>query len=153
MTFLDVQNMRQTATPDLSADGKSMLYTLSIPDWNQARRQSDIYLVSMDRGVAGARQLTFTKDKNETSPKWSRDGSFIAFLSDRDATTAAAAGAAGGRGGGAGGAGGARNQIFVMRLDGGEAKRVTDAREGVSNFSFTKDGKSIVFTSGRAGEE
>ena len=37
-----------------------------------------------------------------------------------------------------------------MRLDGGEAKRVTDAREGVSNFQFTKDGKSIVYTSGRS---
>src|SRR3954470_24646913 len=103
MTFLDAQNMRQTATPDLSSDGKLMLYTLSTPDWASARRQSDIYLVSTDRGLASTRQLTFTKDKNETSPKWSRDGSFIAFLSDRDAPTGAAgAPAAGGRGGGAG---------------------------------------------------
>src|SRR5690349_18389358 len=65
MTFLDAQNMRQTATPDLSADGKSMLYTLSTPDWNAARRQSDIYLVSTDRGLASTRQLTFTKDKKD----------------------------------------------------------------------------------------
>jgi len=154
MTFLDAQNMRQTATPDLSADGKSMLYSLSTPDWNAARRQSDIYLVSTERGLPSARQLTFTKDKNETNPKWSRDGSFIAFLSDRDAAGAAAAApAGGGRGGGGGAAGGARNQIFVMRLDGGEAKRVSDAREGVSNFQFAKDGKSIVYTSGRAGDQ
>jgi len=153
MTFLDAQNMRQTATPELSADGKSMLYSLSTPDWSAARRQSDIYLVSTDRGLASTRQLTFTKDKNETNARWSRDGSFVAFLSDRDA--AAPAGAAG-RGGGAGRAGaaegGARNQLFVMRLDGGEAKRVSDAREGVTNFQFTKDGKSIVYTSGRAGD-
>ena len=52
MTFLDAQNMRQTAAPDLSSDGKSMLYTLSTPDWNQARRQTDIYLVSTERGLA-----------------------------------------------------------------------------------------------------
>ena len=71
MTFLDVQNMRQTATPDLSADGRSMLYSLTTPDWNAARKQSDIYLVSTDRGLSSTRQLTFTKDKNETSPKWS----------------------------------------------------------------------------------
>src|SRR5215217_1229915 len=128
MTFLDAQNMRQTAAPDLSSDGKSMLYTLSIPDWNQARRQTDIYLVSTERGLASARQLTFTKDKNESNPRWSRDGNFIAFLSDRDAPAAAAGGAgAAATGGGRGGAGGgARNQLFVMRLDGGEAKRVTD---------------------------
>ena len=156
MTFLDAQNMRQTAAPDLSGDGKSMLYTLSIPDWNQARRQTDIYLVSTERGLASARQLTFTKDKNESNPRWSRDGNFIAFLSDRDAPAGGAGGAAAAAagGGGRGGAGGgARNQLFVMRLDGGEAKRVTDTREGVSNFSFTKDGKSIAYTSGRTGDE
>jgi dipeptidyl aminopeptidase/acylaminoacyl peptidase len=158
MTFLDAQNMRQVAGQDVSPDGKSMLYALSTPDWSAARRQSDVYLVSLDGGLQTTRQLTFTKDKNETSPKWSRDGHFIGFLSDRDATTPApAAGGAGGggRGGGAAGAvaGGARNQIFVMRTDGGEARRITDAREGVSNFSFSKDGKSIVYTSGRAGDE
>ncbi len=150
MTFLDAQNMRQSNGFDLSPDGRSMLYVLSSPDWAQARRQSDIYLVSLDKGVAGTRQLTFTKDRNETSPRWSHDGSFIAFLSDRDAATPAAGG--GGRGT-APANGPARNQVFVMRLDGGEAKRVTDARDGVSNFSFSKDGKSIVYTSGRAGDE
>ena len=149
MTFLDVQNMRQVSGQDLSPDGRSMLYALTIPDWNQARRQSDIYLVSTERGLESTRQLTFTKDRNETSPRWSRDGRFIAFLSDRDAATAAS----GGRGGTAAGTGGARNQLFVMRLDGGEARRVTEAREGVSNFTFSKDGRFIVYASGRAGEE
>jgi len=152
MTFLDAQNMRQTSGFDLSPDGRSLLYALSVPDWNQARRQTDLYMVAVDRGVPSARQLTFTKDKNETSPKWSRDGAFIAFLSDRDAPTGAA-GATGGRGGAAAPGGNPRNQLYVMRLDGGEAKRVTDGREGVSNFSFTKDGKSIVYTAGRQGDE
>jgi len=115
MTFLDAQNMRQVSGQDISPNGRMMLYALSTPDWNQARRQSDIYLVNVDQGLSSTRQLTFTKDKNETSPRWSHDGSFIAFLSDRDATTGAAAGApaAGGGGGGRGGAGGggARNQF------------------------------------------
>ena len=120
MTFLDEQNMRQATGSALSPDGRMMLYTISTPDWMQARRQSDVYLVSLDRGVPSTRQLTFTKDKNETSPKWSRDGSFIAFLSDRDAAGPAPGGApTGGGGRGAGGAAGGRNQLFVMRLDGG----------------------------------
>src|SRR5215510_10719995 len=154
LTFLDAQNMRQASGAELSPDGRSMLYTLSVPDWNAARRQSDVYMVSLDRGLPSTRQLTFTKDKNETSPKWSNDGSFIAFVSDRDATGAApAGGAGGGRGGGRGGEAGGRNQLFVMRLDGGEAKRVTDAREGVSTFTFSKDGKTIVYASGRSDNE
>src|SRR6476661_2474034 len=157
LTFLDAQNMRQVSGQDISPNGRMMLYALSTPDWNQARRQSDIYMVNVDQGLSSTRQITFTKDKNETSPRWSHDGSFIGFLSDRDATTPAGAGggAAGAGGGGRGGAGGggARNQLFVLRLDGGEAKRVTDAREGVSNFQFTKDGKQVVYTTGRAGDE
>src|SRR5262245_22040982 len=154
LTFLDAQNMRQASGAELSPDGRSMLYTLSVPDWNAARRQSDIYMVSLDRGLPSTRQLTFTKDKNETSPKWSNDGSFIAFVSDRDATGAApAGGAGGGRGGGRGGEGGGRNQLFVMRLDGGEAKRVSDARDGISTFTFSKDGKALVYASGRSDNE
>jgi dipeptidyl aminopeptidase/acylaminoacyl peptidase len=152
MTFLDVQNMRQAAGQDLSPDGKLMVYALTTKDWANARSQSDLYMVSTERGLSSTRQLTFTKDKNETGAKWSRDGSYIAFLSDRDAAAAPAGGTPGGGRGGAGGGGG-RNQIFVLRLDGGEAKRVTDAREGVSNFQFSKDGKQIVYTSGRQGDE
>jgi dipeptidyl aminopeptidase/acylaminoacyl peptidase len=151
LTFLDVQNMRQTAGLSVSLDGKSLAYSLSTPDWNQARRQSDVYVVSIERGLASTRRLTFTADKNETSPRWSRDGAFIAFLSDRDAVANSGSAAGGGRGGAAGT--GARNQIFIMRVDGGEARRVTDAREGVSSFSFSKDGKFIVYGSGRAGDE
>ena len=149
MTFLDVQNMRQVAGQDISPDGRSMVYSLSTPDWSQARRQSDLYVVSIAGGLPSTRQLTFTTDKNETSPHWSRDGASIAFLSDRDAiggTTAAT-----GRGAAAGG--GSRNQLFIMRIDGGEARRLTDARDGVSSFSFSKDGKSIVYASGRSGDE
>src|SRR5262249_43006395 len=103
--------------------------------------------------VSSTRQLTFTKDKNETSPRWSKDGSFVAFLSDRDATGAAPAGAAGGGGRGGAGGGGGRNQLFGLRPHRGEAKRVTDARDGVAPFQFTKDGKSIVYTSGRSDNE
>lgn len=151
MTFLDVQNMRSVAGADLSPDGRQMLYALTTPDWQNARRQSDIYLVSTDRGLASTRQITFTTDKNESSPHWSHDGTFIAFLSDRDA--AAARGGAAPATAAAPATGGGRNQLFVLRLDGGEAKRITDARDGVSNYQFSKDGKTIVYTSGRAGDE
>ena len=69
MTFLDVQNMRQVGTPDLSTDGRWLLYTLSVPDWKEARRQTDIYRrQSPSAACASTRQLTYTKDKNETAP-------------------------------------------------------------------------------------
>ena len=150
LTFLDVQHMRQASPPTLSPDGRWALYTISTPDWEQARRQSDIYLVSAERGVASTRQLTFTKERNETSPRWSPDGSFFVFLSDRDAATT---NGAGGQGGARAAAGGSRNQLFLMRPDGGEARRITDEREGVAEFAFSKDGKWLVYASGRQNEQ
>ena len=137
MTFLDVQHLRAVGSPTVSPDGDALLYTLSTMDWKEARRQTDIYLVSTRDGVASTRQLTFTKEKQETSPRWSKDGRYFAFLSNREAPENAAT----------------RNQLYLMRPDGGEARRITDAREGVADFSFSKDGQWIVYKSGRAGEE
>lgn len=148
-TFLDRQYQRDVGSPTPSPDGKWLLYTLSTPDWSQARRQTDIYLVSIKDGLASTRQMTFTKDKNETSPRWSRDGKFFVFLSNRDAP----AGTTGGSGGGAGGNPASQNQIYIMRPDGGEARKITDAKEGVSTLAFSKDGKWLAYRSGKADEE
>jgi dipeptidyl aminopeptidase/acylaminoacyl peptidase len=41
----------------------------------------------------------------------------------------------------------------MMHPDGGEARKITDAKEGVSTFAFSKDGKWLVYRSGKAGEE
>ena len=137
MTFLDMQQMRQVGSPTPSPDRRLLLYTLSTPDWKEARRQTDIHLVSLQQGVRSNRQMTFTKEKNETSPAWAKDGSFFVFQSNRDAPENAAS----------------RNQLYLMRPDGGEARRIPDAREGVADFAFSKDGASIVYKSGKSGEE
>jgi len=137
MTFLDMQQMRQVGNETPSPDGKWMLYTLSTPDWKEAKRQTDIYLVSLQQGVASTKQMTFTKEKNETSPRWAHDGSFFVFLSNREAPESSAS----------------RNQLYMMRPDGGEARRVSDAKEGVSDFAFSDDGRWVVFRSGKSGEE
>jgi dipeptidyl aminopeptidase/acylaminoacyl peptidase len=156
MTFLDMQLMRQIGNAEVSPDGRWLLYTLSIPDWKNARRQTDIHVVSVEQGVGSTKQLTFTKDKNETTPVWARDGSFFVFASNRDAPTSGGGGQgqppAGGPGGsGAGGV--TQNQLYMMRPDGGEARKITDARDGVSTFAFSRDGRWLVYRSGKADEE
>ena len=164
MTWLDMQNMRQVGSPTPSPDGKWMLYTVSVPDWKEARRQNDIYVVSTAQGVASTRRLTFTADKNETAPAWSRDGKFFVFLSDRDAPRDAG----GNRGSSlptsgpgapyfppavGGGIGGASYQLYLMRPDGGEARKITDAKDGVTTFAFSKDGAWLVYRSGPVTQE
>ena len=137
MTFLDMRLMKDVGAPAPSPDRQWMLYTVSTPDWKEAKTQQDIYLVSLQQGLPSTRQMTFTREKNETSPRWSKDGRFFAFLSNRDAPENAAT----------------RNQLYMMRPDGGEARRITDAKESVTDFAFSPDGKSIVYRSGKAGEE
>jgi dipeptidyl aminopeptidase/acylaminoacyl peptidase len=146
MTFLDIQLMKQVGGMALSPDGRWALYTVSTADWNEARRTTDVWIVSTNQGFASARQLTFTTEKNETSPTWSRDGTFFVFSSNRDA-----AGPSGGGRDGPGPAGG--NQLYAMRHDGGEARKLTDAKDGVGSFDFTADGRWLVFAAGKSGEQ
>jgi dipeptidyl aminopeptidase/acylaminoacyl peptidase len=164
MTFLDMQNLRQVGSPAPSPDGKWLLYTLSTPDWKEARRQSDVYVVNTTQGVGSTRRLTFTNDKNEASPRWSRDGRFFVFLSDRDAARDASANRGSSlptSGPGApyfppavgGGMGGASYQLYLMRPDGGEARKITDAKDGVTTYAFSKDGEWLVYRSGLATQE
>ncbi|HWP69562.1 MAG TPA: S9 family peptidase [Gemmatimonadaceae bacterium] len=134
MDFLDVQLMRSAGSLAVSPNGQWVLYTLSVPDWKEARSTTDIWLVSATGGVSSARQLTYTKDKSEANPVWSADGSFFVFASNRDAPSSAAA----------------QNQVYVMRPDGGESRKVTDAKDGVAQFEFTRDGKWLVYAAGKA---
>ena len=132
LTFMDVQEFKRAGSWTPSPDGAWMLYTVTTPDWDAAESQTDIHLVSLGEGVASSRQLTYTDDKNETSPAWGPDGSFFVFSSNRD---------------------GNENQLYMMRHDGGEARKVTDAAEGVSGFAFSPDGGWLVYRSGESGRE
>ena len=137
MTFMDVQDLRSFGSEAPSPDGRWMLYTITTPDWQTAKEQSDIHLVSLQVGVTSSKQMTFTKQHNETSPRWSRDGRFFVFLSDRDAPSNAAR----------------QNQLYLMRTDGGEARRITDAKDGVADFALSRDGRWLVFRAGKSGEQ
>lgn len=134
MTFLDMQLMNQQGAPTPSPDGRWLLFTVSFPDWREARRQTDLFLVSTVEGVSSTRQMTFTTEKNETAPAWARDGRSFFFLSNREAPTSAAT----------------QSQLYRMRPDGGEAQRLTDAKDGVTDFVASRDGRWIYYRAGRA---
>jgi dipeptidyl aminopeptidase/acylaminoacyl peptidase len=156
MTFLDVQEMKQASAPALSPDGQRGVYQLTTPDWRAGRRQSDLYLVSTSQGVSSARQLTFTKDKNEGPARFAGNDAIV-FASDRDATAGAGGEAAGGGGGGRGGGGGPAaaagggNQLYLLPLNGGEAQKITEGAP-VGQFQFTRDGRWLIYSAGRDGQ-
>jgi len=130
MTFMDVMELRSVGSGTVSPDGKWVLYTVSTLEWKKnGRRFTDIWVAPSTGGAA--RQLTFTTEKNESGPEWARDSQQFAFLSDRE---------------------GANNQLYLMRLDGGEARKVSDAKDGVNAFAFSRDGKWLAFSAGKPEE-
>ena len=137
MTFLDMQYVRSAGGASVSPDGRHVLYTVTTPDWKEATSQSDIHVVATDRGVSTSRQLTFTTTKNESGPRWAPKGGWFVFASNREAPAATAG----------------QQQLFMMRADGGEARRITNAAQGVANYAFTRDGQWLVYRSGKATEE
>ncbi len=129
MTFLDVIEMRAVDAGSISPDGKWVIYTVSIPEWKAGKNYTDIFAAPTD-GSSPPRQMTFTKEKNETRPQWARDSKVFGFLSDREGV----------------------NQLYLMRLDGGEARKVSDAKDGVSAFAFSRDGKWVAYSAGKPEE-
>jgi dipeptidyl aminopeptidase/acylaminoacyl peptidase len=125
MTFLDVLQMRYLGYIDISPDGKLLIYTLSVPDWEKSKNFSDIHVVPLIGGKA--KRLTFTKYKNENSPKWYKDSSFFAFLSDRSEK---------------------KTQIFFMNTVGDEARKITDDKFGVNSYEWSKDCKYLIYLGG-----
>jgi dipeptidyl aminopeptidase/acylaminoacyl peptidase len=132
MNFLDMQIMKSAGSWAPSPDGAWMLYTVRTPDWAEDESQSDIHVVSLSEGVASSRQLTYTDEWNETAPAWAPDGSFFLFLSDRDARNG-------------------DDQVYMMRHDGGEARKVTNADDGVANYALSPDGAWLVYRAGPSG--
>lgn len=125
MTFMDVMEMRGVGGGSLSPDGARVVYTVSLPHWKSGKAYTDIFVADAATGVA--RQMTFTREKNETGPQWARDGRRFAFLSDREGS----------------------QQVYLMSVDGGEARKVTEAKDGVHAFAFSRDGKWLAFSAGK----
>ncbi|MCI0707975.1 MAG: S9 family peptidase [Ignavibacteriae bacterium] len=137
MTYMDVIEMASVGSAAISPDGKWALYVKTTTDWKAAKRFSDVYLVSAERGISATRQMTYTKEKNETSPKWLPDGKSFVFLSNREAPESKSG----------------QNQLYWMRPDGGEAQKITETKEGVGPFAFSKDGVWLAFSTGKDDEQ
>jgi dipeptidyl aminopeptidase/acylaminoacyl peptidase len=115
----------------LSPDGRQAAYVLSAIDQKKNRRVSSIWLVALD-GASAPRRLT-AEGFNSNSPRWSPDGSRLAFLSARNAETSDPAPT--------------HPQICILNMDGGEAQVSSHLKNGVSAFQWSPDGKRFVAVS------
>ncbi|HXG91491.1 MAG TPA: S9 family peptidase [Blastocatellia bacterium] len=126
--------------PRISPDGRLIAYVVTKIDQKQNRRNSAIWMVAAD-GSRQPWQFT-TSPQNSNSPRWSPDGQWLAFISARPTADSTAA-----RGSSESTTSEARPQVYILSMSGGEARRVTNLKNGVSSFVWSPDGTRLAVIS------
>jgi dipeptidyl aminopeptidase/acylaminoacyl peptidase len=131
MTSEDLYDFRFLADAQISPDGARVAYVVRTIDREANGYQSSIWIVPFDGSVPGTR-LTYGTWQ-DALPRWSPDGHSLAFASDRNAPA---------------GDGTKRKpkNLFVLSLDGGEARQLTIGEDDCGDLIWSPDGTKIAFT-------
>ena len=119
----DVFALAAASDPRVSPDGRTVAFVVTRTDRERNDYRSAIWLVPAD-GSAPPRQFT-AGTKRDGHPRWSPDGTRLAFVSNRD---------------------GDAGQLYVIPASGGEAVRLTDSHEDIEDVAWSPDGTRIAFT-------
>ncbi|HZS45902.1 MAG TPA: S9 family peptidase [Blastocatellia bacterium] len=112
-------NRRQISDVRFSPDGERIAFTVTEPPKGNSRL-THIWIMYVR--THELRQFT-ASTKSETSPRWSPDGKRLAFISGREDTP----------------------QIYLIPIDGGEAIKLTEGKNGIQSFEWSPDGSQIAF--------
>ncbi|HJQ26204.1 MAG TPA: S9 family peptidase [Blastocatellia bacterium] len=115
--------VKAVGAPRVSPDGRRVVYTVNEAVMTADRSEfvSQIWMATSD-GKEN-HQITFG-DKSSNNPKWSPDGNWIAFTSGRKDN---------------------KENLYVLRVSGGEAEPLTEVKSGVADFDWSPDGRWIAF--------
>jgi len=122
----DVYALTSVGEPRLSPDGEHVAYVVSWVDREANGYRAAIWVAPLDDPEA-ARQFT-SGERRDWSPRWSPDGRWLAFVSNRDGEDEKAHG-----------------ELYVMQADGGEPRRLTEGKEGVESIAWAPDSRRIAF--------
>jgi dipeptidyl aminopeptidase/acylaminoacyl peptidase len=125
LTLDDLSKVRVVSDPQVSPDGRWVAYVVATQDAEKDKRDSDLWMVTWD-GREQVR-LTASAETSESTPRWSPDGRYLAFLSARGDEAEKKKGA----------------QVWLLDRQGGEAQKLTDIKGGVSDYAWSPDGKRL----------
>ncbi len=119
----DLLRLIDVEDPQLSPDGRWVAYVQRSIDRLENRYKTAIFVVS----TKGGESFQLTRSTMDTQPRWSPDGTLLAFTSARSG----------------------KPQVYLMRLGlpGGEAYALTSMPNGAHSPVWSPDGKQIAFLS------
>ncbi len=120
----DVYELTWVSDPRIAPDGRTVAVVVSQVDREANDYTSAIWLAAVD-GSSVPRVFT-SGEKQDVAPRWSPDGGSLAFLSNRESKT---------------------KQLYVIPVAGGEARRLTDLDEDVTEPVWAPGGTRLAFTS------
>ena len=126
--LMDVFHLEYATDPQVSPDGDKIAYVRRSFDIRTDRARSNIWVYDLSEG---SHRPLLSGTANYSAPRWSPDGSRLAYI-----TAAEEAGA----------------QIYVRWMDDGRTARVTDLLEGPGGISWSPDGTQIAFTMFQKGD-
>src|SRR2546425_8791668 len=145
ITIEDLLSLKWVSDPQLSPDGSRIAFVQTVAAGEADTYRSHLWVAPVDGGASTAlgagdpRQFT-AGEHRDSMPRWSPDGRWIAFLSDR--------------GTGKPDPGVKRpKQLFVIPADGGEARLLVPAAYHPSDLSWAPDGRSLAFVGKPARDE
>jgi dipeptidyl aminopeptidase/acylaminoacyl peptidase len=124
MKVEDLFAFKRVAAPQISPDGKSVVYQVTTVDLKENKSSTALWVAATD-GKTPPKQLTDPKGKRDASPRWSPSGRAILFESTRSGSS----------------------QLWVVGADGTELKQVTDVSTGASGGIWSPDGSHVAFVS------
>lgn len=138
LTLGEFFNSVRFSSLELSPDGNSVVIGTERADWDQQVFRKDLWLYRMNGGSL----IELTQSGHDTNPKWSPDGQWISFLSDRKPEKA---GASESDSDSSDKKDEGVDQIYLISPTGGEAFAVTHGAEEVHAFSWSADSKTLYF--------
>jgi dipeptidyl aminopeptidase/acylaminoacyl peptidase len=121
-TVEDLYRLVWLEDPQVRPDGREVAFVRVTIDRPANANHRAIWIVSTSEG----HPRRFTSGVNDTSPRWSPDGRWLAFVGRR---------------------GDQMPQLYVVRRDGGEARCLTSLPQGISHPAWSPDGRRIAFLS------
>src|SRR5579871_462518 len=116
---LDVKGVGEVR---VSPDGRRVAYTVTEPVMTEEKSEYLTHLWLANADGSDAYQATFG-EKGSQNPRWSPDGSYLAFTSKR----------------------GEKTTLYALRSGGGEAEPLTDPKTDVGDYRWAPDSRNIAF--------